>query len=415
MLTAAGTGRDWRRTPAAVDGEARAAQVDHHRQEDPDHREGDQAGPAPGVPPPVARLPGDQRAEPVPPGPADRPREELGDRAAGRARAGRAAGPALAAPTMADSSDRGPPPQQRDDRRRRDQQLHRRGPGPALGHVDAGRPGRAERGPADHLGHPGEPVPVGVPRGGEHRASCSGPSSAASTASSTAARSRTRRDRSAVANALVTARLAATQSSSPATTPTSGDQRRPTSRRAAPAVTTRPEVASSVAIAGHADQRRGEQPGDQRAAGQRQQREPGRVERLVDAEEDQRQQQPAEHQQRRRRTAATIERVRGSSPARPGAAKSEEAAGGEPEPDQRADHEQRDPPGLAPEAVAHDPQLEPDEVPGRDRPGRRGGDGRSPRQPRQLLAGRRAAADHLDEDVLQRRGRRAPRRACRPA
>ena len=186
----------------------------------------------------------------------------------------------------------------------------------------------------------------------------------ASSAMSTAARSRTRRERSSAANALVTARLA-THAEQSARRP-----RRPAPRppRPAPnriaAATTRPRRGRA---AWPAPARRRTRPRACPATSvqrpQRQQREPGRVERLVHAEERAAAPavQPSTSGRRRasgRHHVADVGAARRRWRASPSDAEHGEPAARTADRRRTATIRQR----LAPEAVAHQPQLEPDEV-----------------------------------------------------
>ena len=155
-----------------------------------------------------------------------------------------------------------------------------------------------------------------------------------------------------LANALVTARLAVTQSSRPAMIP-SAATKPATQPPSAQAVSTRPVVATRAAAAGTPTSAAAIRPVSRVRREQRKQGEARRVEGLVDAEEDQRKQQPADHQQRTAEGGGDA----GHLPVvhQTGQGEQHEAGRGEPSPDQDAADEDRDPPALATEAVGHHP------------------------------------------------------------
>ena len=191
-----------------------AADRERHRQEQTGQPEGDQRRAAPGLAPPVPHLASDQRAEPGPRQSGEQqPLDRQADRC-GRLRRGTPAGRRGADHRVLQR--RAPPPEQAAHGGHDDQQLDRDGPQAAGGDVQTQRVRGAERRPGHHPGDDRDRGPVGALRPGQHE-QLQRAQSAANTASRIVARSRARRDRSPVANALVTARLTATQSSSPRT------------------------------------------------------------------------------------------------------------------------------------------------------------------------------------------------------
>jgi hypothetical protein len=254
---------------------------------------------------------------------------------------------------------RRPPPQQPGDRDHGDRELRRYGPGLARGHVRAERVRGGQRGPAHHPGRADKPLVVGPLDGGEDRE---------------LQRAEQRgeygeRDGGQVTNPPRPQHGGERAGHRPAgghAQDQPGEHAGGLGYRRGPACLGRraehqPACRAEHGDRRHAHQRRGEQAGDERTPGQRQQRKACRVERLVHAEEDKRQQQPAEHQHGAGERGHHDHQfpVAGE----PGQGEQQETGEGEPEPEQAAEHEQGDPPGLPAHAVAEDPQLQPGEVP----------------------------------------------------
>ena len=376
--------------------------VDHGRHEDPDHHDGDQVRPASGVPQPVAAL-ADTRAEPVPadpPTPGERTARPHRRRRPPALRWGR-----VAAPTIADSNDRGhhhssatmvdavisslagTAQSRRSARRTPRSRAPRTGSNRRPGLADqrrqsAGRHGghhqelhRAEqRPPAPSAARPGR-VPGASAAWGRTRWSPRGS-----------------RPRRAQADNRAEQR-----------------RRRPATRHHRAAPDHQPSAATSRRHRRDADQRRREQAPDQGTPGDRQQRERAGS-RVSSTPKKRAAATPS------RAPAATGERghqARTGSSAKPVTANSRKPKSADKRPNSATEHEQPRPAAWPPKRVAHEAKFQPDEV-ARRRSGRTSSTGAvtgtATTTPRRSTSGRRPPRRRRPPG----RAPRVPPRGCRP-